>query len=551
MFRPVNVLKTTIRLGVLVLFALLAPALLVPSAATAQSPREMARKLEAIRERMEKGQGLYVAGKYSEAVKVFEAGYKEYPYSAFLFNAGVCYQKLNDVPGALAKYRAYVQVDPDAPDVAAVKQRIAALEGVAVAPPPAVDGGLEGGAAEAGVAPPPVLPGDASMKSLVVVETDPEGAPLHLYAKSDASAGVFKVGGENRGWTDLGTRPAPANLTLDVGTYHLVVEKFRDFNFSETDIEVKAGHVYHFKANLSQGAFMAFLRVSANVRGAHVYLDDKDKKKPEWGQTPHGELVPAGTHSLRVDAPGFQTLIRDVVVNQGEQKELEVRLERVNFGLLRIDSNAPEIKVRIDDAPVGFWRSGEPPLEVKVDAGKHRLTVTSSGRKTLDGTIDVPRGQVLPVHARLIPTYPRGAAWTQAIIGAAFIGAAIYFGVESNNVHDELENDRKTGVLEQEDSRVVKGRWFAVGANAGFVIGGALGVLAVYNFIKDPLPESTSQSDKPAEFDDPLKAPPTARRSGGSRHAKRLPARPPTSPVLGIAPSFGSNGGGLSLGGSF
>ena len=59
---------------------------------------------------------------------------------------------------------------------------------------------------------------------------------------------------------------SPANLTLGVGHYQIVIDKFRDFNVSQTSIDVSPGHVHHFKANLSQGAFMAFLRVSANVR---------------------------------------------------------------------------------------------------------------------------------------------------------------------------------------------------------------------------------------------------------------------------------------------
>jgi len=538
---------------VLVLLLLFGGLLVDPAPATAQGSRDpLAKKLEAIRERMEKGQAMYVAGKYTEAVKVFEAGYKEYPYSAFLFNAGVCYQKLNDIGGALTQFREYVRVDPDAPDAPQVKQRILALEAAQGQALPAEDAGpaLADGGAEAGaVQPPPVLPPDAAMKSLVVVETDPDGAPLKLYLKADGSARPFRIGAENPGWQELASRNTPANLTLDVGAYHLVVEKFRDFNVSETDIQVQPGHVYHFKANLSQGAFMAFLRVAANVRGAHVYLDDKDKKRPEWGQTPHGELVPAGKHQLLIESPGFQPLLSEVMVAQGEQKELEVRLERVNYGIVRVDSNATEIKVKIDEKPVGVWRSGEPPLEVKVDSGKHRLTVTADGRKTFDGDIDVPRGQVLPVRAKMIPKYPRGAAWTQAIIGAVFIGAGVYFGVESNRLSDELEEDRRKGVLEQEDERATRGRWFAVSANAGFAIGGVLGVLATYNFIKDPLPESSQKSDTPAEFDDPLKQRPTARSTGNRRRVARQ-SRPSSAPIS-VVPALGTHGGGLTLGGSF
>jgi hypothetical protein len=49
--------------------------------------------------------------------------------------------------------------------------------------------------------------------------------------------------------------------------------------------------VHHLLANLSQEADSAFLRVSANVERASVYLDDNAKARPAWGRTPHGELV--------------------------------------------------------------------------------------------------------------------------------------------------------------------------------------------------------------------------------------------------------------------
>jgi hypothetical protein len=548
---------------VLGFLGLLVAVLVVPSDATAQRAKDpLAKKLEAIRERMEKGQGLYVGGKHAEAAQTFEAGYKEHPYSAFLFNAGVCYQKLNDNEKALDRFREYVRVDPDAPDVEQVKLRIQALEALRAATPAVTDGGLESTdgavAEEGGVVAPPVTPPppEANMKSLVVVETEPEGAPLKFYLRESGTA-PFQAGRQNPGWKEIATRNAPADLTLEVGTYHLVVEKFRDFNRSETAIEVKPGHVYHFKANLSQGAFMAFLRVAANVRGAYVYLDDKEKKRLAWGETPHGELVPAGKHTLLVEAPGFQPLFQDVTVGQGDQKELEVRLERVNYGFLRIDSNAAAIRVKLDEQPVGVWQSGQPPLEIKANSGKHKLTVTADGRKDFEGEVEVPRGQVLPVRANMIPKYPRGAAWTQAAVGAVFIGAAIYFGAESNRLHDELEADRKSGVLEQEDSRVVQGRWYSVGANAGFVIGGALAGLAVYNFIKDPLPESSSKASKAVEFDDPSKAPPTAPAAAPppatpldpTRRTQRLPLR--TGPQVSVVPEIAPTSGGIGVRGSF
>lgn len=540
----------------------LALALAGPSMATAQNKDALTQKLDSIRERMEKGQALFVAKDYSGAAALFDAGFREHPYSAFLFNSGVCYQKLKDVDKALERFREYVRIDPQAPDVERVKERITALEAALAAAQAAIaaqtaqaaDGGeIEGGAPAADGGLPaitPDVPEDRStMKSLVVIETEPPDAPLKLYARVHEGARPFVYGRENPGWQEVVAAQSPASLTLGIGRYHVVVEKFRDFNVSQADVDVAPGHVLHFKANLSQGAFMAFLRVSANVPGASVYVDDKLKKKPAWGKTPHGELVPAGQHTLLIEAPGFQPLLQQVRVVQGEQKELQVKLARVNYGYLRIASNAPEINVKVDEKPAGRWRSGEVPLDVKLDSGKHKLTVASPGRKEYEGVIDVPRGQVLPVQANMIPKYPRGAAWTQAAIGVAFLGGAIYLGSESNRLFDDLKSDRKKGVLDQEDSRITRGRWFAVGADAGFAIGGVLGALATYNFIKDPLPESSIQLRRPLEFDDPTSRRPVAsvlRPAPPERHA-RVRHRP----GIELRPSLGAGSNGLSIGGTF
>ena len=537
-----------------------------PHSASAQT-RNASQKLEAIRQLMEKGQGLYIAGNYQGAAEVFEGGFKQYPYSAFLFNAGVCYQKLGDADRALGKFRDYLKIDPTAPDGEKVKQRISLLETAKGVPTTPVEvggtGGVgggpaggTGGAAGPTTPTPPQIDDESAMRSLVVVETEPPDAPLHFYSRTDDNAAAFKLGGQNPGWKEIANARSPANITLAVGKYHVVVEKFRDFNESHSDIDVSPGHVYQFKANLSQGEFMAFLRVSANVKGGYVWLDDKKKERPFWGTTPHGELVSAGPHEVLVEAPGFEPLLAPVMVNHGEQKEMEVAMVRVNYGFLRVDSNAPEIKVRIDEQPKGVWKAGTEALDVQAPAGQHKLTVLSDGRKTFEAMVNVPRGQVLPVHVKMIPKYPRGAAWTQAVIGAAVIGAAAYVGNESNKLYDQLKADGETGRLEESDSRATKGRWFAVGADAGFAVGGVLGILATYNFIKDPLPESSIRTDKPVEFDDPRKSQPVASllpAGTGQRLVRVAPRQPDPAlspPKLSVG-AVGPDAPGLFIGGKF
>jgi tetratricopeptide (TPR) repeat protein len=514
------------------------------------------KHLEAIRQRMEQGQAQYVGKNYDVAASIFEEGYRLYPYSAFLFNAGVCYQKLGNYERAIDRFREYLRVDPSAPDASKVNERIAALElqRAADAGTDAGDAGAEdaGEAADGGVSagPPPTIGADDAnaMKSLVVIETEPVGAPLRVYQRVGAAAGAFRIGATNEGWIEVASTRAPSNLTLAVGRYHIVVEKFSDFNLSHTDIDVLAGHVHQFKANLSQGEFMAFLRVAANVEGAYLYVDDREKKRPPWGVTPHGELIAAGKHEVLVEAPGFEPMLTTVDVKHGEQREMEVRMARVGYGIVRIASNAPEIQVALDGEPKGVWMFGDRPLEFQAQSGQHKIEITGRDRKDFEGLIEVPRGQVLPIHATMIQSPGRGAAWAEGLLGVALIGGGVVCGTLSNSIYEDLEADRKAGTLEENDSRATTGKWLAVGSNVGFLGGAVLIGLSTYNFIDDPLPESSTQYDEPVEFDDPKKARPTA---------LVVPLRPrPTRQArkdsgFELHPSVAPQGLGLGLNGRF
>ncbi len=544
---------------VVVLLAILGRA----PATAAVGTRSTADKLEQIRQRMEKGQALYLGGNYAAAAKLFEEGYEQSPYSAFLFNAGVCYQKLEDYAHALQQFREYLRVDPKAPDRRKVRERIKALEALKAEQEAAQNAAGAAGAGAVQGKPPVIVSDDQeAMKSLVVIETEPPGAPIKLYAREEASAGPFRVGDENPGWRLIASRTSPTNLTLNIGRYHIVVEKFHEFNVSETDVDVSPGHVHHFKANLSQGAFMSFLRVSTkaidpaggpqkNLEDAYVFVDDEAEQRAPWGRTPHGELIAPGQHDIVVEAPGFQPLKQAVQLAAGEQKELTVSLSRVDYGFLRIDSNATQIQVLIDDKPAGVWKSGEVPLEVKMSAGRHRLKVLAEGRKTFEGDVAVPHGQVLPLHVDMKAKWPRGAAWTQAIIGAAAVGAGVYLGAQSDRLHDELKQDRERGVLDSEDSRVTKGRWFAIGADAAFALGGVLGVLATYNFIKDPIPPSSFEAGKPLEFADPRDARQSSAMGVRMRRSTMATRRREEDTDLSLDAQLGSHGGGLLLKGTF
>lgn len=439
------------------------------------------------RKRMEKGQSLFAQGRYQEAMVEFEEAWKAQPYGAFLYNAALAAEKSGDKARAIARYNEFIASDPDSPYSEQIRKKVKELEEqMAKVPAPAPE-------KPKSKEPQPTapVPADeatlAEVRSLVLVESQPVGAPLSIYERVVATAAPFRHDGDNPGWKKIVTgERTPKDLSLKVGYYHVVIEPFQDFKRSETDINLAAGHVYTFKANLSQGEFMAFLRVKSNVEGAKVYLDDPPPhKSAPWTRTPKGGLVNQGEHELWVVAPGYKTFHTKVSAKHGETVELEARLQRVNYGYLVISGNAGEIEIEINNKPYASYLGRGDPVKVKLPAGKHSIWLDADGRKAFEGDIEVPHGQTQPVKARLMDIYSRDKAVVFGILSAgAGIGGLV--------MHLEHDNTSKY------DPSIIDlftyGRWALWGLSVAF------GGLSIFFGIYDPYPESVVKLDKPRDF---------------------------------------------------
>ena len=494
--------------------------LLLGTALSLASPaRAEGGSIEAAKKSMEEGQSLYAEKKYADAAAAFARAYSLSPYAAFLFNEGVCHEKLGDLDRAVATFQRYLAADPSSPDAESVKARVRKLEAMIAAkkekrdPPPAAP-----------------TPKEEDMRSLVLLESDPSGAPADVWERVDPQAAAFRPEGDNAGWRKVSSGTTPLAVTVQPGRYHVVFEKWRTYNRSSSNVDVSAGRVHQFKANLSQGKFMAFLRVTSSVKGAKIYLDDHDDEP--WGTAPRGELIKPGEHTLRVEAPGFDPFTETFTLEAGQQKEIDATLDRVSYGYLLFDGNAPRFEVLVDGRPVGVFDGGKP-VRVKEKAGRHRVVARAEGKKVFDDEIDVPLGQSREVHVVFVNRYGRGAAWAAAIGSAAFIGGGIFLGSKSNKIYDDMKADRTAGRLTADDERATKGRTYALGADGAFALGGVLAILATWEFIRDPLPPSGAQVEEPRDFLD--------------RKKSSLRARP----TVAFTPIVFGNQSGVALSGSF
>lgn len=98
------------------------------------------------------------------------------------------------------------------------------------------------------------------------------------------------------------------------------------------------------------------------------------------------------------------------------------------------------------------------------------------------------------------PAVGRGGAWVTATFSALAIGGGVVLGVLSNNLHDELSLESANGTLASNDSRITRGRWMSIGADASFGLAAGLAILSVYYFLRDPLPDSEGTILEPRDW---------------------------------------------------
>jgi hypothetical protein len=520
-----------------------------------------AASVEEARRHMDRGLDLYDQAQYRASAAEFDAAYQAQPFSASLCNAAMAYERALDFQSAIARYKSFLSAEPNPPDLVRIKTVLTWLEaqyaaqlrahpsdadGGAPVIADAADGGADatpslvfeftdGGAptAPASAPPPPV-----EIRSQVVVESDPPGAPLTVYLRK-SGASPFVVGAPNPGWQKVvENAKTPHDVSLAAGDYHLVLDAFRDLKRSETDLALKPGRVYNFKANLSQGAFLGFLRVTSPIDGARIHVDDPPPfAKGTWGRAPHGDLLEPGEHHVWIEATGYETLARDVNVERGTTVEVAAPLERVRYGFLFVDANADDVSVKVDGVPYAAYSALGDPLKIRLPAGPHQVELDAGDRKPLTREVIVPRGQEVAFHGRLAFKPPRSNAVLSGTLAVgAGVGAVVLFRQPSYELRQGLDFPGLPRVAPTGTQP-----WFRIGGFVSLGVSGLLVLATGYSLLHDPNPASNAQIDRPREIDaDPAARPATT--PSKTKAAFRLD---------GLTPEVCAQGGGLEIRGSF
>lgn len=436
----------------------------------------VADPIEAARIHMERGQILYVQGRYIEASQEFLLAFEYQPFSAFLFNAGVAYERFGDGGRAAELFVRYLEKEPQAADRADVQGRIDRLRAQTAPVPPTPD--------NPNPDQPPVVPDVAppenveGMKSLLSVQTNPSGAQITVRSE--------------RGEV-VATGPSPFAQTLDRGLY-TIEAAHPEFRTSRTEpLEFSAGIVHVVRVELAQGAFLGFLRVVSSTPGSKVFIDDRSEGS--HGVTPLSQQLTVGSHRIWVERPGWRPV--ETVVNVTLSRPITVRVTqaRIDEGKLDLRANVRGAKVFVDSRPVG-----NSPLEFEALAGPHIVWVEADGYKTWEGTVTLQNGQITRVDVELQPAISRTPAYIASGFTVALVTAAIIVGLHANSIDTDLQSDRDDGLQTSNDPRIFEGFLYSLGADVGFAIGGVVGIFAVYYFLRDPYEDSRATQRRPVDY---------------------------------------------------
>jgi tetratricopeptide (TPR) repeat protein len=395
---------------------------------------------------------------YDTAATKFKEAYDARPLHDLLYNVGTAYyykgKAANDAAAyelAVQYYRKYLTSVPQATDKADVDKAIAIIEKEIArlkAPPAGPDA-------------PPVAPSEEVQKlerktrSLVVIETEPQGANIYL---DDKKNGVFAQ--------------TPWSGSLD-GQHKVIIEK-RGHKSKESPIAPDPNRLVVLQVVLSEEDYLGWLEIRANVPGAAIYLDDK--ASGAIGKTPFSGNLKPGKHVVWVSADGYDETKHELEIIAGETHEIVAELSGSPVGYLDVRGSAGRVYV---DGELLCERS---PCRKPVKEGTHTIAISRGGYKTYRTRVDVQAKTELSVKPNLKPKPGRGDAIVAYIFSAVFLGGATYAYI--------YQGDLATGDTYFERKDQIK-----IGSYVGWGLGGVIGLSAVYYTFRDKGPPSTGQID--------------------------------------------------------
>jgi tetratricopeptide (TPR) repeat protein len=454
-------------------------------------PADALKKAQAA---FDKAQLDYLQGKYDEAAQGFVDAFAARQFPQFLYNAGASYhmkgKKASDPEAyqkAVEAYRQYLDKEPQAADKAKVEKAIGVLEaeikrlkeqpgtGTGSAAGTAAGTGTGTGSAAVAAAPSQEVEqlGDARPRGLIVVESDPSNATIYL---DDKRKGPFAT--------------TPWSGSLD-GDHKIIIEK-RGYTVVERPVSADPSKLFVLSAAMSQQSFLGWVEITSNVPGADIFIDDKSVGSV--GRTPLSQNIKPGKHTFWISADGYDEYHQEVEVIPNETHAIKAQLKGSPVGKLNITGLGIEDATILVDGKLLCERG---PCLKSLQQGEHTITVTRPDFKPYSKHITIQPKTETQVRITLAPTPSRSDAIITYALAAGFGTIGIVAGLQANGIRDDLKKGIAAGnpPPDSNDPRFLRGKLWAIGADAAFAVAGITALTAVYYTFRDKGAPSTGLID--------------------------------------------------------
>lgn len=142
---------------------------------------------------------------------------------------------------------------------------------------------------------------------------------------------------------------------------------------------------------------VALLTIDSNPPGATIYLDRKDLGSR--GSTPRTLALPEGSHTVIVELPNYETAQSErLELTVGEETHARLKLKPI-LGTLRV-TGTKQATIHLDSQAKARCSV---PCAMDVQVGKHTVSISRDGFRTLEVPVDVTANETTPVRATLEP----------------------------------------------------------------------------------------------------------------------------------------------------
>jgi hypothetical protein len=161
------------------------------------------------------------------------------------------------------------------------------------------------------------------------------------------------------------------------------------------------------------------VRLAVSEAGADVAVDGENV-----GVSPLASpfTVDAGSHTLRIQKPGFETIEQKIQVSGGNEATVAITfVALVPAGRLVISSDSAAT-VLVDAKPMARGR-----FDGRVTSGLHTVRVTEPGKVPYETQVELADGGVRTMQVTLVDA-PRPLVWPWVVGGAALVAGGIVGG---------------------------------------------------------------------------------------------------------------------------